>query len=191
MMKKINKTLAPALIFLMSFNPQLSYAQNSTELGEVNTFGEFVSLIWAFGSRVIIGMAVFFIILGAIYYIASGGSEEKITEGKQMIFGSVGAIFIVLLSGVLIRLLHQPSSGTTGSLSDIPAVISNASNILVGLIGGFSFLMLAYAGILYLTGRGQKDRLTKAHRAFAYAIYGLIIGLLAFALANLLIKFLV
>ncbi len=162
-----------------------------TELGQVNNFGEFVSLIWSFGSRAIIAFAIFFIVLGAFYYIASAGNEEKIEQGKEMIYGSLIAIAIVLLSGVLIRILHQPAQGVASNLSEIPTVIGNATNILISLIGAFSFLMLAYAGFMYLTGKGEKARILKAHRAFAYSIYGLIIGVLAYGIANTVIKFLV
>ena len=161
-----------------------------TELGQVNNFGEFVSLIWAFGSRTIIAFAIFFIVLGAFYYIASAGNEEKIEQGKEMVVGSLIAIVIVLLSGVLIRILHQPAQDVSGALSEVPAVIGNATNILISLIGAFSFLMLAYAGFLYLTGRGVKARILKAHRAFAYSVYGLILGVLAYAIANAVITFL-
>jgi len=162
-----------------------------TELGQVSNFGDFISLIWAFGSKAIIALAIFFIILGAIYYISSAGNEERIEQGKEMIFGSIIAIVITLLSAVLIRLLHQPAQGTNATLSEIPKVIGNASNILISLIAAFSFLMISYAGILYLTGRGEKERIQKAHKAFAYAIVGLIIGVLAYTIANTIIKFLV
>ena len=162
-----------------------------TELGQVQNFGEFISLIWAFGSRAIIAFAIFFIVVGSFYYIASAGNEEKIEQGKEMILGSLMAIIIVLLSGVLIRILHQPAQGTSGNLAEIPTVIGNATNILISLIGAFSFLMLVYAGILYLSGRGEKSRILKAHRAFAYSIYGLIVGVLAYSIANTVIKFLI
>ena len=161
-----------------------------TELGQVSNFGEYVSLIWSFGSRVVVAFAVLFIVLGAFYYIASAGNEEKIEEGKEMIFGSLIAIAIILLSGVLIRILHQPSQGTSGTLAEIPEVIGNTTNILISFIGAFSFLMLAYAGFMYLTGRGEKDLILKAHRAFAYSVYGLVIGVLSYGIANTVIRFL-
>lgn len=162
-----------------------------TELGQVNNFGDFISLIWSFGSRVIVAFAIFFIVLGAFYYIASAGNEEKIEQGKEMVYGSVIAVAMVLLSGILIRILHQPTQGVESALSEVPAVINNATNILISLIGAFSFLMLAYAGFMYLTGRGEKGRIMKAHRAFAYAVYGLIVGVLAYGIANTVIRFLV
>jgi len=160
-----------------------------TELGEVNNFGEYISLIWAYGSKVIIAFAIFFIVLGAFYYIASAGNEEKIDDGKEMIFGSLIAIAIVMLSGVLIRVLHQPAQGTSGRLSDLPTVITNSTNILISLIGAFSIVMLAYSGFMYLTGGGEKTRITKAHKAASYSIYGLIVGFLSFGIANTVIHF--
>lgn len=162
-----------------------------TELGQVNNFGEFISLLWSFGSRVIVAFAIFFIVLGAFYYIASAGDDEEIQQGKEMIYGSLIAIAIVLLSGVMIRILHQPAQGVASTLSEIPRVIGNATNILISLIGAFSFLMLAYAGFMYLTGKGERDRILKAHRAFAYSIYGLIIGVLAYGIANTAITFII
>lgn len=161
-----------------------------TELGQVNNFGEYISLIWTYGSKVIIAFAIFFIALGAFYYIASAGNEEKIDEGKEMIFGSLIAIVIVLLSGVLIRVLHQPGAGSTGKLAEVPVVIGNLTNILISLIGAFSFVMLSYAGFLYMTGGGQEHKLRKAHRAFSYCVYGLVIGVLSYGIANTVVNFL-
>lgn len=160
-----------------------------TALGEVATFGEFISLIWSYGSQVIIALAVFFIILGAFFYVSSAGNEDRIGQGKQMIFGSFIAIVIVIFSGVLIRTLHRPAEGTTGYITDIPNVINNASNIMVGIIGAFTVLMFVYAGLMYITAQGDVEKVNKAHAAFRYAAYGLIIGVLAFGLVRTVIGY--
>lgn len=169
--------------------PGNAFAQTQTALGEVSNFGEFISLVWSYGSQVIIALAVFFIVLGAFFYVASAGNDERISQGKQMVFGSLIAILIVIFSGVLIRTLHKPAEGTTGYLTDIPHVITNATNILVGIIGAFTVLMFVYAGFLYLTAQGDTDKLNKAHVAIRYAIYGLIMGVLAFGMVNTIINY--
>lgn len=174
------------------FTPALAYAQSTqTPLGAVSTFGELVSLVWSYGSEVVLGLAVFFVVLGGFFYLTSAGNESRINDGKQMVFGALMAIGIVLGSGVLIRLLHQPAAGTTGVLADVPKVLQNATNILIGLIGAFALLMLVYAGILYSIGRGDPDKLEKAHNAFRYAIYGLVLGVLAYAIVNTVINLLI
>jgi len=189
-MKKVKYIIGALAIGLL--NPALAYAQEvaETPLGEVSTFGELVSLIWAYGSNVIIALAIFFVVLGAFFYVASAGNEERIRQGKEMIFGSLIAIVVVMLSGVLIRTLHKPAEGTTGALAEVPDVIGNATNILISIIGAFTVLMLIYAAFLYLTGRGATEKIEKAHNAFRYAIYGLVIGVLAYAITNAVIRFL-
>jgi hypothetical protein len=174
------------------FNPALAYAQAGTEtpLGQVSTFGELVSLIWAYSSNVIIALAIFFVVLGAFFYIASAGNEERIKQGKDMIFGAIIAIIIVMLSGVLMRALHKPAEGVTGVLAEVPDVIGNATNILISIIGAFATLMFMYSAFMYLTGRGEADKIEKAGNALRYSIYGLIIGVLAYAIANTVIRFL-
>ncbi|MBU0727866.1 hypothetical protein KKA95_04245 [Patescibacteria group bacterium] len=185
------KKLLPIIGVLLS--PTLAYAQDSTQtaLGQVSSFGELISLIWAYGSNVLIALAIFFVVLGALFYIASAGDEDRIAQGKEMIFGSLIAIAIVLLSGVLIRTLHKPAEGSTGALAEVPDVIGNATNILIGIIGSFTILMLIYAAFLYLTGRGEVEKIEKASRAMRYAIYGLIIGALAYSITNIVIRFLI
>ena len=189
MKNKSLKIIAPILTIL-GMIPGTALAQESTQLGEVSTFGEFISLIWAYGSNVIIALAIFFIVLGAFFLIASSGNENRISQGKEMIFGSIIAIIMTMLSGVLIRTLHKPAEGKIGVLSEVPDVIGNATNILIGLIGAFTVVMMLYAAILYITGRGDASRIEKAQKAFRYSIYGLIIGVLAYAIANAVIQFL-
>jgi len=191
-MKKLKYIIGSMLSLVVLMAPSLAFAQETTQtpLGEVSTFGELISLIWAYGSNVIIALAIFIVVLGAFFYIASAGNEERISQGKEMIFGAIIAIVVVMLSGVLIRTLHKPAEGSTGALAEVPKVITNATNILLGLIGGFTILMLIYAGFLYLTGRGESEKIGKAHNAMRYAIYGLIIGVLAYAIANTVIRFL-
>ncbi len=183
------KSFIIGLIAYGAFAPSALAQDTSTPLGEVSNFGELVSLVWGFGSQVVLGLAVFLVVLGAFFYVASGGNDERISQGKDLIFGSLIAIIIVMTSGVLIRTLHKPTEGTTGSLTEIPAVIQNATNILVGIIGTFSILMFIYAGILYMLARGNEDRIDKARRAFRYAAYGLILALIAFTAVNAVINF--
>ena len=191
MKQKIIKSLALALGLGISWIPGIAYAQDTlqTPLGEVSNFGELVSLIWNYGSQVIIALAVLFIVLGAFFYVASAGNEERIAQGRQMIFGSLIAIIIVISSGVLIRTLHKPTEGTTGYLSDVPTVIQNATNILTGTIGTFAILMMIYAGILYITAKGETDKIIKATAAFRYSIIGLVIGALAYVIVNNVVNY--
>lgn len=205
MIRSIIKKLLAAALIIGLLSPSIALAQiadgampvtsngaaagTQTVLGEVSNFGEFISLIWSYGSQVIISLAVFFIILGAFFYMASAGNEERISQGKQMIFGSFVAIFIVIFSGVLIRTLHKPAEGTAGYLSDVPDVIYNATSILTGIIGAFAIFMFVYAGLTYALSRGDSEKVRKAHSALQYAVFGLVVGVLAYALVNNVVNY--
>lgn len=190
-MHKLLKNIIRLISFPGFIIPALAYAQDTTQtaLGEVSNFGEFISLIWSYGSQIIIALAVFFIVLGAFFYVASGGNDERVSQGRQMIFGSFIAIVIVIFSGVLIRTLHRPAEGTSGYLSDVPTVINNATNILVGIIAAFSVVMMIYSGFLYITAKGDSEKMNKAHHSIRYAVLGLIIGLLAYTAVNTVVNY--
>ncbi|MBI5421819.1 hypothetical protein HZA44_01645 [Candidatus Peregrinibacteria bacterium] len=191
MNKSIAKIIAGMAGLLGLLSPITAFAQQTTQtpLGEVSTFGDLVSLIWNYGSQVLIALAVLFIVLGAFFYAASMGNEERINQGKQMIFGSLIAVTIVLFSGVLIRTLHKPTEGTAGNLSDVPTVINNATNILVGSIGTFAVLMMTYAGFLFVTAQGETEKLSKARAAFKTSIIGLVIGAFAYVIVNNVVNY--
>ena len=183
------------LFTIIGLMPLTAYAEETenidTSLAQVSSFGELISVIWSYGSEIIIALAAFFLVLGAFFYIASAGNDERISQGKEMVFGSLVAIVITVLSGALIRLLHKPTEGSTGALADIPNTITNGTNILIGFIGAFTIAMLIYAGFLYMTARGDEMRIDKAHDAIRYAFYGLILGVLAYAVVNTVIQFLI
>ena len=69
-------------------------------------------------------------------------------------------------------------------MSDVPNVIFNASYVLIGMIASITVVMLVYAGLMYATAAGNTDKVKKATDAFKYAVIGLAVGLLAFAIVN-------
>ncbi len=47
--------------------------------------------------------ALLFLIYGGLKWLTSGGKQDSITAGKNIIIGSITAIIIALLAGVLVR----------------------------------------------------------------------------------------
>ena len=101
-----------------------------TELGQVNNFGEYISLLWSFGSRVIVAFAIFFIVLGAFYYIASAGDDEEIQQGKEMIKEK---LFQLLTNPIWISTALPKNQ----KLSMIPSHINEEKDIKINFIGSY------------------------------------------------------
>jgi hypothetical protein len=75
--------------------------------------------------------------------------------------------------------------GTPGELFDGPgSIFTTIVNVLLFLIGAISVIMLIYGGIRYTTSGGNSANVTAAKNTIMYAIIGLIIAFLAFAVVN-------
>jgi hypothetical protein len=75
--------------------------------------------------------------------------------------------------------------GTPGELFDGPgSIFTTVVNVLLFLIGAISVIMLIYGGIRYTTSGGNSANVTAAKNTILYAIIGLIVAFLAFAVVN-------
>ena len=61
-------------------------------------------------------------------------------------------------------------------------------NTLLFIIGGISVLMIIIGGILYVTSQGDSGKVSKAKNTILYAIVGLIVSVLAFAIVDWVFK---
>lgn len=64
------------------------------------------------------------------------------------------------------------------------SIFKTIVNVLLFLIGAISVIMLIYGGIRYTTSGGNSANVTAAKNTILYAIIGLIIAFLAFAIVN-------
>lgn len=70
---------------------------------------------------------------------------------------------------------------------EFKAVIATITKWAAAIAAPLTTLMVLVAGLLYMTGGGNQDRITKAHRALTWAIIGFAITLLS-TVATLLIE---
>lgn len=64
------------------------------------------------------------------------------------------------------------------------SIFTNIINALLFIIGALSVVMLIYGGIRYTTSGGNSNSVTAAKNTIIYAIIGLIVAFLAFAVVN-------
>jgi hypothetical protein len=64
------------------------------------------------------------------------------------------------------------------------SIFTNVVNILLFIIGAICVIMLIWGGIRYTTSAGNSANVTAAKNTIMYAIIGLIIAFLAFAIVN-------
>ncbi len=178
-----------AFLFLLGiFFPATAFAAD-TEVGEVETFGEYISQIWAWATQVIFGVSVIMLIIGGIMYMAAKGDEEKVDNAKQVIWGALISTCLMLFSGVLFALLQKPTADLgEAHLADTTYVLNNIASILLGMVGGVSVIMLIYNGIQYMLSTGDLEKIEEAKSGLKYSIIGLMIAVLSYGLIRWIVS---
>lgn len=74
--------------------------------------------------------------------------------------------------------------GTQGELFGDAGIFKVITNVLLFLIGAISVIMLIFGGIRYTVSGGDSNAVTAAKNTILYAIVGIIVALLAYAIVN-------
>lgn len=64
------------------------------------------------------------------------------------------------------------------------SLVKNIVNTLLFLVGAISVFMVIFGGILYVTSQGDSGNVTKAKNTILYAIVGLVVAFIAYAIVN-------
>ncbi len=75
-----------------------------------------------------------------------------------------------------------------GELFGSNGIFTTIINFLLFLIGIISVLMIIYGGIQYSLSGGDSGKVTNAKNTILYAVVGLIIAMLAYAIVNFVVK---
>jgi len=86
------------------------------------------------------------------------------------------------------------NSGTTGSSAicaskndNIGTYVKNGVNILLYLVGVLAIIMIIYGGVRYVTSAGNSNQVSSAKNVILYALVGLVVAVLAYAIVNFVI----
>jgi len=111
---------------------------------------------------------------------------------------TAASLALVPVSANAITVIPQCTGSTTvGTANDsavcaskndnIKNIIANVVNILLYIVGVLSVIMLIYGGIRYATSAGNAANVTSAKNTIMYALIGLVIALLAYAIVHFVI----
>ena len=78
----------------------------------------------------------------------------------------------------------NPGEDVPQTLFGAGSIFTTIVNILLFVIGAISVIMLIWGGIRYTTSAGNSASVTSAKNTIMYAIIGLVIAFLAFAVVN-------
>ncbi|OIO52100.1 hypothetical protein COY93_03650 [Candidatus Uhrbacteria bacterium CG_4_10_14_0_8_um_filter_58_22] len=101
----------------------------------------------------------------------------------------------ILLLGPALPALADTGLGVTGGISGHSEVSSDLATIIGGLIGGLLsivgvifFLLMIYAGVIWMTSSGKEEQVTKARNMIFGAIIGLAVIFAAYGISVFVIQ---
>lgn len=78
--------------------------------------------------------------------------------------------------------------GMKDEVGDANSLVKNIVNVILWVVGILSVIMLIWGGIRYITSAGDSNKVTAAKNTIMYAVVGLVIAILAFAITNFVMK---
>jgi len=72
----------------------------------------------------------------------------------------------------------------TGGQGDARTLILTILNFFLGFLGLLAVIMIIYGGMLYVSAAGKQESIDKGKKIIMYAIIGIVIILLSFAIVN-------
>ncbi len=103
---------------------------------------------------------------------------------------SIAVLFSMVLSlptsaiGIMDGVSAAQGNGTPSTLFGGGGVITTITNTLLFLVGALSVIMIIIGGFRYVVSGGNSANVTAAKNTIMYALVGLIVAFLAFAIVN-------
>ncbi len=77
-------------------------------------------------------------------------------------------------------------NGDVATLSCIPIIVQNVINAALVFAGIIALFLMIFAGITYITSKGDPAKVESAKKTATYAILGLVVIFLSFFIVNLI-----
>lgn len=116
-------------------------------------------------------------------------SQKRRKIGRDAFLASFFSFFLPL-TVLGFNLIDESTAATETGLSNSDAYIAAGLivGVILGLLGAGLFGIFLYAGFLYMTAGGEKDKVQKAQRMMAQAAIGIVIIAASYAMASFVIE---
>lgn len=110
---------------------------------------------------------------------------------KYLFFNLILLSTTTVFSGCTLADFWGGKASETLTLDDIPVVLNNVINWLLGGAASVAVIFIIIGGYLYITSHGSQEQTQKAKTTIFWAIGGLILIIAAYAIVRLLMSFLI
>ncbi|MEI7891163.1 MAG: pilin [bacterium] len=143
--------------------------------------------------KIIVVLALVFIMIGAVMILVSAGNSKMVENGKSAItMALVGLALGIAAPSILKELANILGWGGTVPVAlTLSEIAIKVLNFLLGTMGVLALVMLVIGGITYLTSAGDEGRAEKGKQIFTYSLIGIFLAMAAMILVTQVAKFFV
>lgn len=175
-------------VFFGDYGECIASASNAADCAKAGS--TLVSGLYSFILAILASFAIFILVLSAFRLATSMGEEETINQNKKRIVMAVVGLLVAGVAEFAIKAVVFPEAGTRGiDVLGAQRLVYNFTNFISAFIGAASFLVLFYAGWLYVSSGGNEEGVGKAKKAALAAIIGILVALAAFGVVRTIITF--
>lgn len=118
---------------------------------------------------------------------------------KKLIFASLAILsmsFVALPTVSAINVFDDACSGDAANTAlcedsnsgkTVPTVVKTIVNTMLYVLGAVAVIVIIFAGVFYITSMGNATSIEKAKNTLMYAVIGLVVAILAYAIVNFVI----
>lgn len=162
---------------------------------QFNNVEGFLANILVVAQRIIVTLALVFIVIGALLYITAGANPDNAENGKKAITAALIGLAIGIGAPSLLKELggiigwNGVNSGAVAAAPSLTMIALKVLSFLLGILGIIAMIMLVIGGIMYLTSAGDEDRIEKGKETFKYSLLGIVIALSSMVLVTQIASF--
>ncbi len=113
---------------------------------------------------------------------------------KIILLSSIFLAFIVPTSafaatpfGACKNVVSGNTAVCSGDAKDAKEIAKNVISVLLWIVGMASIIVIVYSGITFVTSAGNPSQITRAKTMLMYAVIGLVVSILAYAIVNFIV----
>ena len=192
-MKKLFLILLLAILVL----PTIVLAQEVPSPIEGGTIIDVIFTILAWVTSIFGLVAMAFLVWNGLRLIYSRGNEEALAKAKE---GTTWAVYGFVFAILSFSIISATATflGSTGEnelenpnvisspveVSDLPATMTLIINGFLGIAFVLAVVMIVYSGYRMIFSAGNEEQVTKAKTILRWAIIGIIVIVLSYAILN-------
>lgn len=187
-------TPIPGASASIAFPNPLSGSANDTNLATTTVGGVMMTVLVNL-QKIIVVLALVFIIIGAVLYIISAGDDGRMKIAK----GAITASMIGLAVGIaapsflkqiadILKWKDVNSSTLIIAAPTLTALALKVLQFLLSIIGVLAIIMLVVGGVAYLTAGGDEERAGTGKKIVTYALIGISVALASLVIVTQVAK---